>query len=122
MIPEPPKKAEKDLAQRRLLYISAGPAPALQAEARVKAIGFDELTASLMKAFAPDVVVFPLLSVAQDATVVIGRLQELGFSGQCLVLCPNLPRPKLIEAELRSLGRKMKIQVLPSDTRLPDEA
>lgn len=119
MIPEPPKKADKDPSQRRLLYISSGPAPALQAEATVKAIGFEELTGRLLQAFAPDVVVFPLLSVAQDATIVIGRLQELGFSGQCLVLCPNLPRPKLIEAELRSLGRKMTIQVLASDARLP---
>lgn len=40
----------------------------------------------------------------QDAIAVIERLLALGYAGRMVVICPTLPAPKLVEAELRSAG------------------
>lgn len=100
---------------RRLLYISAGQVPVASGRDQVTTLAFEALTLERLQAIAPDLVVFPLVSATQDAAVIIAKLQELGYRGQCLVLCPKLPKPGLIEAELRALGPGLEVQVLASD-------
>lgn len=63
----------------------------------------------------PDLVVCPLFGAGPDATAVIERLQQLGYSGPIVVICPHLPKPKLVEAELRQLGPGQRLRLLMVD-------
>lgn len=108
------------LSPRRMLYITAVTPALVQGRDEVKVIRFAGLTADCLAGFRPDVVLFPLFSIAEDASVILTRLHELGYQGECLVLCPNLPKPRLIEAELRALAPGIRVQVLASDAAAPD--
>lgn len=67
-------------------------------------VRFAGLTAALMDRLRPSHVIAPLFSPDHDATAVIERLGELGYSGRITILAPPLPRPALVERELRALG------------------
>lgn len=108
------------LLPRRMLYITAVKPALVQGRDEVKVIRFAGLTADCLAHFRPDVVLFPLFSIAEDATIILTRLHELGYQGECLVLCPNLPKPRLIEAELRALAPDIRVQVLASDAAAPE--
>ena len=108
------------LSPRRMLYITAVTPALVQGRDEVKVIRFAGLTADCLAGFRPDVVLFPLFSIAEDASVILTRLHELGYQGECLVLCPNLPKPRLIEAELRALAPGIRVQVLASDAAAPE--
>ena len=105
---------------RRMLYITAVTPALVQGRDEVKVIRFAGLTAACLAGFRPDVVLFSLFSIAEDATGILARLHELAYHGDCLVLCPKLPKPGLIEAELRALAPGMRVQVLISDAAAPD--
>jgi hypothetical protein len=47
-----------------------------------------------------------------DAVSVIEALMALGFVGEVVVLAPPLLRPKMVEGELRSLSRSLRIRLL----------
>lgn len=111
---------DTDLTPRRMLYITAVAPPLVQGRDEVKVIRFAGLTAACLAGFRPEVVLFPLFSIAEDATGILTRLHELGYQGECLVLCPNLPKPRLIEAELRALAPGIRVQVLASDAAAPE--
>jgi len=108
------------LSPRRMLYITTVTPALVQGRDEVKVIRFAGLTADCLAGFRPDVVLFPLFSIAEDASVILTRLHELGYQGECLVLCPNLPKPRLIEAELRALAPGIRVQVLASDAAAPE--
>lgn len=103
---------------RRILYLAGGEAAAVSQDALIFSVVFAQLDANELARIAPDLVVFPLFSATLDATVVLTRLNDLGYSGQCLVLTPRLPKPHLIAAELRSYQGAMQVQLLPSDAPL----
>ncbi len=87
-------------------------------------LAFAALDAATLARLQPDLVVFALFGPAlfgpalfgpaqtnaaeqgppQDAIAVIERLLALGYAGRMVVICPTLPAPKLVEAELRSTG------------------
>ena len=103
---------------RRILYLAGGePAPASQ-DAMIFSLPFAQLCPEKLARIAPDLVVFPLFSASLDAIVVLTRLNELGYAGRCLVLTPRLPKPHLIEAELRGYKGAMQVQLLTSDAPL----
>lgn len=105
---------------RRILYITAERLPPVQGRDEVIVISFGGLTAACLAEFRPEAILFPLFSAEEDATGILSRLHDLGFSGDCLVLCPNLPKPRQIEAELRGIAPGMRVQVLTSDTPPPE--
>ena len=82
------------------LMVPDGPIP-LQGVAHRR---FVELSAALLAEVAPSVVVMPLFSADQDAMAVIEALEGMGFKGRILVIAPALPRPALVERELRAAG------------------
>lgn len=65
---------------------------------------YADLTAALLQRLRPDVVVCPLFGGGFDAEMVIERLVTLGFRGRMRVLCPPLPSPQLVQAELGALA------------------
>lgn len=65
---------------------------------------FDDLTAKILSALQPGLIILPLFNGSQDAAGAVERLEELGYAGRITVLAPTLPRPGLVEHELRALG------------------
>lgn len=47
-----------------------------------------------------------------DVVALIERLQALGYAGRIAVLGPDLPRPDLVQAELRALGPGERLTLL----------
>jgi len=90
---------------RRILTldIDLGAFPALPGET-IEEGRFDALDAAWLARLSPDQVIVPLISAGQDATTVIERLQDLGYQGAIIVICPPLPNPRMVEHELRALG------------------
>lgn len=71
-----------------------------------------DLTAEVLAQARPDRVICPLFGAGLDAYSVIERLEALGYAGEIAVLCPPLPRPKLVEAELRAQGPGHRLTLL----------
>lgn len=67
-------------------------------------VEIEALTARILSALQPELVVLPLFGPVHDAASYIERLQELGYDRRITVLAPPLPRPALVERELRDLG------------------
>jgi hypothetical protein len=80
-----------------------GPGGPLQRIA-VTRLRFHDLTARSLADLAPGLVVLPLFAASHDAAAAVERLEELGYRGRITVLAPPLPRPALVERELRALG------------------
>ncbi len=65
---------------------------------------FDALTAALLHQIAPSTIVMPLFAADHDALTMVEALEALHFTGRILVIAPHLPRPQLVERELRAAG------------------
>lgn len=65
---------------------------------------FADLTAALLAEVTPAVVIMPLFAPEHDALSMIEALEALAFTGRIMVVAPALPRPKLVERELRAAG------------------
>ncbi|MGV8986229.1 MAG: hypothetical protein ACOH2H_08100 [Cypionkella sp.] len=65
---------------------------------------FDDLTPAEFAELAPTTVVMLLFSGAQDALLMVEALESLGFRGNIFVIAPPLPRPAVVERELRLAG------------------
>ncbi len=63
-----------------------------------------EVTGSVLAELRPTQVFLPLFAAEHDAAMAIEQLQELGYQGRITVLAPALPKPRLVERELRALG------------------
>jgi len=67
------------------------------------------LDGNVLRDANPDLVICALfapesISGGADVVAIIGRLQTLGYNGRIAVLAPDIPRPDLVQAELRALG------------------
>lgn len=103
------------IASERLLCIDLGAnATGLShdAEGAVHTAALPALTADLLALVRPDRVICALFGSTQDACAVIERLQALEYGGQITVISPALPRPKLVEAELRAMGPAQRLTLL----------
>ena len=67
-------------------------------------VGFDAVDAGFLARVQPGFVIVPLFAAACDAATVVERLEALGYAGRIAVVAPALPKPALVEAELRGLG------------------
>jgi len=70
------------------------------------------LTAALLTEMRPDRIVTPLFSGGVDATLVVERLEALNYRGAITVIGPPLPRPALVQAELRALGPGLRLTLI----------
>lgn len=70
-------------------------------------IALDALDAETLRKAAPDLVLCALFAAdlaSGDAFALVERLETLHYRGRILVICPTLPSPRMIEAELQALG------------------
>jgi hypothetical protein len=104
-----PKQTINDGDSPRVLHIGTGDAPEGAAQ-----ISFEALDADCLHDINPELLIFPLFAAGWDAALVLIRLKSLGYHGTCLVLAPNLPRPKMVEQELRAICPNMQIKVITS--------
>jgi hypothetical protein len=63
-----------------------------------------DLSAALLAELAPDRVLVPLFGGPCDAMTVIEHLEALGYRGKIVVIAPPLPKPALVEREVRAAG------------------
>lgn len=73
-------------------------------EVQLVHLRFAGLTAAALIEIAPGCVIMPLFARGHDAMQVIEQLEDWGFDQAMIVLARALPRPAMVEAELRSLG------------------
>ena len=64
----------------------------------------DEVDAVFLRDTAPACVILPLFAAAYDAQTAVELLEDLGYLGRIAVMAPALPKPRLVEQELRQLG------------------
>ena len=63
-----------------------------------------DLDAAFLAEHQPGLMIMPLFAAGYDAMAATERLQDLGYVGRIAVLAPSLPKPRLVEAELRAIG------------------
>ena len=80
----------------------------------ITAARYEQLDAALLARIMPEQVLLPLFSPPHDATLVIERLQALGYSGRITVVSHPLPDARMVERELRTLGPGSRLNVLTS--------
>lgn len=75
-------------------------------------LDFAGLTGAMLEALAPTTIVMPLFAGPHDALTMVEALEEIGFAGRILVIAPHLPRPQLVERELRAAGPQGRLQLV----------
>ncbi len=82
------------------LIAPSGPIP-LQ---NVTHLMFGTLNRGVLTAHAPTIIVMPLFAGQHDALSMVETLEHFGYRGRIFVIAPPLPRPALVERELRAAG------------------
>jgi len=73
---------------------------------------YSDLGADLLARIAPTRVILPLFTTGHDAVAAIEALERLGFGGLITVIGPDLPRPRLVERELRAAGPGQRLTLI----------
>lgn len=78
-------------------------------------LAFGRLTARALLSIRPDEIACALFTDDYDAAQVVQRLEHLGYRGLITVIAPPLPRPRMVEQELRHLGPGARLRLLCQD-------
>ncbi len=82
-------------------WVSSG--RALPADSQIAFAEFHEISAELLQTLTPDIVMSPVLTRGFDCLDLAQALQASGFRGRFRVVAPDMPNPKVIQAEIRAL-------------------
>jgi len=74
--------------------------------------GYGEIDAALLAGLQPERIILPLFASGYDAMSAIEALQRLGYAGLITVVAPELPRPRLVERELRAAGPGQRLSLI----------
>ncbi len=100
---------------KNMLYISVS-AVAEQGDASSNSsLCYDDLSAEALRKFGAITVVCHLISGPLDASMVLRRLVEIGYRGQCIVLSPRLPRREIVLRELQSEAAGISVDLIEID-------
>jgi hypothetical protein len=80
-------------------------------------VSYDELTTTLLDQLSPDIVLAPLLGQGFDALDLAVMLADYGYKGRFRALCPKLPNPNLVLAEVKSLCPDIDFDLFVIDER-----
>jgi hypothetical protein len=75
-------------------------------------LGTSDLTTRTLADCNPTVIILPLWHTEVDAIHMIQTLEDLAYQGEILVLAPSLPRPALVEQELRAEGPGKRLRLV----------
>lgn len=75
-------------------------------------IAFHELDEGTLAIYRPAIIYSPVLARHFDCIEVAMLLQNLGFSGTYRAVGQGLPRPELIEREVRQISKRLKFELL----------
>ncbi len=78
----------------------------------VAVAGPEAIDAMLLSSLGADCVVCPLFDAEFDAMAVAVRLEALGYGGKLQIIAPELPNPRMVEREIRSQARSIKLQII----------
>lgn len=78
----------------------------------VAVAGPEAIDAMLLSSLGADCVVCPLFDAEFDAMAVAARLEALGYVGRLQIIAPELPNPRMVEREIRSQARSIKLQII----------
>ena len=73
---------------------------------------YSDLGPALLTELQPTRIILPLFAADYDAMAAIEQLQRLQFAGQITVIAPDLPRPRLVERELRASGPGARLSLI----------
>ena len=73
---------------------------------------FAELGLAMLTELKPTRIILPLFATDYDAMAAIEALEILKFSGLITVIAPPLPRPRLVERELRAQGPGARLSLI----------
>ena len=65
-------------------------------------VSFDEVTENILEYYQPSLIVSPALSLAFDCIELAMLLRNIGFKGSYRAVVRDLPKPELIEREVKS--------------------
>lgn len=99
-------------AIQRLMFIVTRQIGQARPDEHLLILSLAELCKEIVTDFDADAAVFSLFGQQEDATQIVTRLGEIGFSGKCIVLAPALPRPDLVLAELTALCPTLNLELI----------
>ena len=95
-------------------WISTG--RALPIDSQIAFAEFHEITEELLQALTPDIVMSPVLTRAFDCLDLAQTLHDSGYRGRLRVVAPDLPNPRVIQAEISALCPGLDVAFIYCDT------
>lgn len=80
-----------------------GSGKTLPKDPTLKYVALEDVTDDLLVDFKPEVVLSPLVGKGFDVIDVAVRLTSAGYTGRLRATTPDLPNPKLVSKEIRSV-------------------
>lgn len=109
------------MTQERVIVLAVGAleevrnAGALYAESgKVSYVAFHQVTAELLDHLRPATVVSPVLATDFDCIDLAQLLNRFRFEGMYRAMTINLPKPRLVEAEIRQLCPRLNFSIVTS--------
>ncbi|MFZ5751263.1 MAG: hypothetical protein ACOY5U_09370 [Pseudomonadota bacterium] len=91
---------------------SAMTADARLAAGSLAAARIGQIDGRLLERLQPDLVLAPLLGEGFDILDVAQALTAAGYAGRLLAICPKLPNPRGVQAELRGHCKGFSVELL----------
>lgn len=99
-----------------MLLVEAPRAPAfIETCPRITSIitaRYCDICSPLLEMIKPTCVMFPLFAARFDSFSFIAQLEEIGYLGHAIALSPQLPNRGVVQAELRSQAKHIRVRVL----------
>lgn len=77
-------------------------------------VGFRDVTSEMLNHLAPTVIVSPVLALSFDCIELATLLQHLGYTGSYRAVSNSLPKPELIEREVRQICAQLDFRIVKS--------
>lgn len=77
-------------------------------------VAFSDIDENVLKTLSPTIVLSPLLANAFDCIDLALLLSKLGYTGRYHAFSQNVPKPNVIEREVRQLCPKLTFKIIDS--------
>lgn len=79
--------------------------------------GLDDLTAEVIAAFDPEIILSPLVGTSFDVLEVAEKLQQINFKGRYRAICTDIPDVEIIRSDVSQVAPDLDFDLfqVPSD-------